>query len=112
VQPGNGRPSVLQLQSYRDAENESFPSVYVHASTSAESLTELVGRSLPAKMFVQIEPAGPVFYSGDDAVQVTLGSIADGKVLGQFVSGNVIQADSGATQPVTGSFEGTGEEER
>ena len=106
VRAGGGRSNVFQLQSYRDKENESFPSVYVHALTSAASLSELAGQSLQAKMFVQTQQGGPIFYSGEDAVQVTLQSIEDDKVLGEFVSGNLIQGDSGASQPVTGSFEG------
>jgi hypothetical protein len=60
-----GRPSVLQIRSYRGAASETFPSVFVRAETTAHSLAELAEAPLSAKVYVQTAADGAILYTPD-----------------------------------------------
>jgi len=97
---------VLQLQSYRDAQHESFPSVLVRAQCSAGTLAELTGQTLGAQMFVQSQQNGPLWTATAQPVQLKITAI-EGKLLkAEIAGGSLTQSATGASQPVTGAFEG------
>jgi hypothetical protein len=97
---------VLQLQSYRDAETESFPSVFVRAQCSAGTLAELAGQTVAAQMFVQPQQNGPLWTATAQPVQLKITAIQDKLVKAEIVGGNLAHSGTGATQAVTGAFEG------
>ena len=97
---------VLQLQSYRDAQHESFPSVFVRAQCSAGTLAELAGQTIGAQMFVQPQQDGPLWTATVQPVQLKITAI-EGKVLkAEIAGGSLTQSATGASQAVTGAFEG------
>jgi len=98
--------AVLQLQSYRDARGESYPAVFVYASCTAGTPEELAGRTLDAQMFVQLEPDGPLWAATTQPVPLKVTAV-DGKLLrAELVGGSLTHSVTGASQPVTGTFEG------
>ena len=105
LQQGSGRPNVLQLQSYRSAEDESFPSVFLRAQVSATSAQELVGQVAAARLFVQPQQDGPTWYSAvGSPVEVQVVSIDDQMLTAELVGGtleNTAHAETG----VTGTFQ-------
>ncbi len=107
IPQGAGRPTVLQLQSYRDADSESFPSVFLQAHVQANSITELIGEPLAARLFVQRQAQGPVLFS-DSAMPIELEIIAvEEKVVSAKITGAKLRDSStGAEIPVTGSVTG------
>jgi hypothetical protein len=103
----DGRPSVLQLQSYRDFSEESFPSVYVHAQVTASQPSELNGISVSAQAFVQSQAQGAIWYTDpDNPVQIKVNSVIDGLVNVEFVSGKLLNSNDATTQTVSGRIEG------
>ena len=56
----DGRRSVVQFRTYRAAETETFPSVFVRCLTQATDPAELSGVTLEAEIFVQREAGGEV----------------------------------------------------
>ncbi len=106
VQLGSGRPNVLQMQSYRSAKDESFPSVFLHAQVSGSSVQELVGQVVSARLFVQPDRSGPTWYSPvASPVEVEIVSIDDQTLTAELVGGmlqNTVDAEMG----VTGTFQG------
>ena len=68
---------VLQLQSYRDAQQESFPSVFVRAQCSAGTLAELAGQTIGAQMFVQPQQNGPLWTATAQPVQLKITAIEE-----------------------------------
>ncbi len=97
---------VLQLQSYRDAQQESFPSVFVRAPCSAGTLAELTGQTIGAQMFVQPQQNGPLWTATAQPVQLKITSI-EGKLLkAELAGGSLTHSVTGASQAVTGTFEG------
>ena len=97
---------VLQLQSYRDAQQESFPSVFVRAQCSAGTLAELAGQTIGAQMFVQPQQNGPLWIATAQPVQLKITAV-DGKLLkAELAGGSLTHSVTGASQPVTGAFEG------
>jgi len=108
VPQGSGRPTILQLQSYRSAAQESFPSIFLQAQTNAESLTELVGKTLPARLFVQPQQGGPVLFSQDaEPVALKIVSVDDKTLAAELVSGSLLNTASGTSIAATGTFTGT-----
>lgn len=106
VQQGSGRPNVLQLQSYRSAEDESFPSVLLHAQVSAASAQELVGQIASARLFVQPDRSGPTWYSVvGSPVEVEIVSIDEQTLTAKLVGGS-LQNTVDAETSVTGTFQG------
>jgi len=97
---------VLQLQSYREAEQESFPSVFVRAPCSTATLAELTGQTLAAQMFVQPQQNGPVWSATAEPVQLKITAVEEKQLKAEIVGGNLANSGTGATQAVTGSFEG------
>ncbi len=97
---------VLQLQSYRDAPQEAFPSVFVRASCSAATLADLAGQTLAAQMFVQAQENGPVWSATDQPVQLKITAVEEKQLKAEIVSGSLAHSGTGATQAVSGTFEG------
>lgn len=105
VRQGSGRPNVLQMQSYRSADKESFPSVLLHAQVSAASAEELVGQVASARLFVQPQQNGPLWYSAIGApVEVKIVSIEEQMLTAEIVGGTLASTASGEVG-VTGTFE-------
>jgi hypothetical protein len=97
---------VLQLRSYRSVDQESFPSVLLHAQVSAASAQELVGQVVSARLFVQREQNGPIWYSVDGSpVEVKIASVAEQMLTAELVAGTLHNTTSGQTG-VTGTFQG------
>ncbi len=103
----DGRPSVLQLQSYRDIAEESFPSVYVHAQVTASQPTDLNGVSVSAQAFVQQQAQGAIWYTDpDNPIQIKVNSVADGLVKVELVSGKLLNSADATSQSISGMLEG------
>jgi predicted small secreted protein len=97
---------VLQLQSYRHAQQESFPSVFVRAPCSSAKLSELSGQTLAAQMFVQPEQNGPVWSATAQPVQLKITAVEDKQLKAEIVGGSLANSSTGTTQAVTGTFQG------
>ena len=102
----SGRPAVLQLQTYPDAERESFPSVFVRAQVSAASLAELANQTIAAQLFVQPQPDGATWATSSDLVQLKVTSVDEKMLSAEIVDGSLLNTGSGAVQPVKGTFSG------
>ena len=97
---------VLQLQSYRDAQQESFPSVFVRGSGSSATLPELAGQTIAAQMFVQPEQNGPIWSATAQPVQLKITAVEAKQLKAEIVSGSLANSSTGAVQAVTGTFQG------
>ena len=106
LQQSSGRSNVLQMQSYRSVDQESFPSVLLHAQVSAASAQELVGQVLSARLFVQPQQNGPLWYSAvGSPVEVKIVSIQEQTLTAELVGGTLGNTTTGQTG-VTGTFQG------
>jgi hypothetical protein len=97
---------ILQLQSYRDGPQESFPSVVVRAQSSAAAVSELAGQTLAAHLFVQSQPNGPIWFTQSELVQLKVTSVDRQTIQAEIVSGTLAHSGSGTTQAVAGTFQG------
>ncbi len=105
LRQGSGRSNVLQLQSYRSADDESFPSVFLRAQVSATSAQELVGQVTAARLFVQPQQDGPTWYSAvGSPVEVKIVSIDD-QMLSAELIGGTLENTAHAQTGVTGTFQ-------
>ena len=97
---------VLQMQSYRTAEQESVPSVFVRVQHSVASLAELVDQTLDAQMFVQPQQDGPLWTATVQPIQLKVTSLEDKTLRAEIIGGTLVHSATGASQAVTGVFEG------
>ncbi len=97
---------VLELKSYRDAQGESQPSVLVHAPCSVNTLTELTGQTLAAQMFLQPEADGPLWTATTQPVSLKITAIDGKRIRAELAGGSLTHSATGASQSVTGVFEG------
>lgn len=101
----DGRPAMVQIQSYRSASDETFPAVFLHGVAQAGAVEELAGQSVPAEMYVMTAKGGPLWHSPDgQPVQVRIASVADGQMEASIESGELIQAATDRRMPVSGTF--------
>lgn len=106
VPPNGGRPAVLQLKSFKDTEQETFPSVFCQAQVKADTVAALVGQTVSAQLFVKPSADAPTWYSTTSApVELQIASITEGKMQANVVSGSLRNAGDDSTAPVTGSME-------
>ncbi len=104
---GAGRPTVLQLRSYRDAERESFPSVFLQAHVTANSMAELVGEPLAARLFVQRVAQGPILFSDiSTPIELKIISVEDRLISAELSGTKLRDTSTGAEMPVTGKLTG------
>jgi hypothetical protein len=108
VSPGAGRATVLQLQSYGQAGQESFPSVFLQAQVAAATPAELAGQVVKARLFVQRATGGPVLFSENASpIELEVVSIADKILTAKILSGTLRDSATGASVPVSaGTFTG------
>lgn len=101
----DGRPSVLQFQTYRGEDSETFPSVFVRSVTTATSLPELAGTTLEAEVFVQREAGGEVLYTPAPA-QLEISQIGERQIVARILGGTLRRTGSDETLPLRGQLEG------
>jgi len=107
ISPGAGRPSVVQIRSYKDAAQESFPSLLLHAQTTAGGISELVGQTIAGQLFVQKAEDAPVWFCPTGAkVDLKVVSVAEQLVTVEIVGGSMRNSQTGADQSVTGKLTG------
>ncbi len=107
IPQGAGRSTVLQLQSYRDADSESFPSVFLQAHVQANSITELIGEPLAARLFVQRQAQGPVLFSDEATpIELKITAVEDQIISAELTGAKLRDTSTGAEIPVTGSVTG------
>ena len=103
----SGRPSVLSLQSYRAADKEAFPSFYVQASFTQASLSEVVGQTVPAVMFVKTAADAPTWHTTtEQPVQLKVVSVENQQVTAEVVGGTLARTDGQETMNAGGKFVG------
>lgn len=102
-----GRPSFLALKSYRAAGKETFPSFYVQASATQTSLSELVGQTLPATMFVKPGETAATWYTpAAQTVELKIVAVEGQQVTAEVVSGALVSTEGGQTKEASGKFVG------
>ncbi len=107
VQQSNGRPTVLQLASYRDVEREAFPSVFLQAQVEAASLSDLVGKTISGRLFIQREANGPVLFSEDGSpVELSITSVDEQLMSAELTNAKLRETTSAIEIPVTGTLQG------
>jgi hypothetical protein len=106
VEARGGRSAVLQLQSYRSADQEEFPSVYVRAIVPSGTLAELAGQTIAADMFVMTQATGPVWFSRTAPIKLKIKSIVDKSVSAEITEGQLFNTSNGQDVPIQGSFNG------
>lgn len=105
VSIGGGRPNVLQLTSYRDKSQESFPSVFVQAVVTGDSISAISGQTVEAELFAQRESNGPVLFT-DVGQMVTLkvAQVEGQTATIEVVGGQLRDSQSGGEVPAQGVF--------
>lgn len=102
--PPNG-PVVLKITSYETPAQESFPSFLLSARVAGETPEALVGQSVPAVMFAQLQSGGPVYENaGANGIQLEISAQQNGKLRGE-IRGKLRTVGSPETIDVTGQFE-------
>lgn len=101
---GGGRPSVLQLRSYREMASIAYPALFLQAQVAAGGASELVGQTVSAKFFFQSDEKAPVWFSPPGThVELRIVAADAGSVAAEFSGGSVQNSESGAVRPVKGS---------
>lgn len=103
----NERPSILSLQSYRAADKEAFPSFYLQASVTQATLSELVGQTVPAVMYVKTAADAPTWHTAtEQPVQLKVVAVEDKLVTAEVVGGTLARTDGQETKTASGKFVG------
>jgi hypothetical protein len=101
---GEGRPAVLQLRSYANVNDETFPAIFFQGTTGVGTVADLVGKTVTGKVFLQNAVGGPVWASEDGApVTVSVQAVEGSELVGIFSNG-MVQDATGRSLTLTGSF--------
>lgn len=102
---GGERPNVLQLASYKDAELERFPSMFIKANVKANSLQELSGQNLQAELYAQAVENGTVWHTRTGSpASVTISAVDATSLTGECNGVKLINAETGEETTVNGKF--------
>jgi hypothetical protein len=102
------RPSVLQVTSYSNSDNEKFPSVFMRAMVQPTSGAELAGKTVAAQMFVQHKKDGPIWHSlAPEHAQLRIDEAAKGSIKATIVGGQLVSTETGEAMDVSGTFSGS-----
>jgi hypothetical protein len=105
--PTGGRGGVLALRSYREAEKETFPSFFVQATTSAATLSELTGQTVPAQMFVKASAEGATWHTTpSQPVQLKIVALENKQLTAEVLGGSLSSAAGQPASSATGKFVG------
>lgn len=105
LHPGEDRPSVLQIRSYRDPAQESFPSMLLRAQVPAKSASELVGQVVTAQLFLQKDSNSPVWYcSPGTHVELKIISADAQTLAAEIIGGTVRHTHKDDNENVTGTL--------
>ncbi len=105
--PISGRPTILQVTSYADADSESYPSFFLRAEAPSAEPGALVGVSLPVEMYLQSEADGAIWHSKpDEPAQIVVRSAAADDFAADL-QGVLVNTATGAQLNVTGKMKGT-----
>jgi hypothetical protein len=100
-----GYDSALQLASYDAPGHEDFPSLFIRAITPAKTLAELVGRKLPAQLYIAAEKDETVIHNLPVPPMELVITEIDGKNIRGTFAGRVYDVDSGGNAPISGKFQ-------
>ncbi len=97
------RPSVLQIRSYANPTQETYPAIFFQGSVAADSMSGLVGKTILGKLFVQPTADGTIWFSDDSSpISLTIQSLEDTELVGSFGPGSLTDA-AGTTSPLSGT---------
>lgn len=107
IPQGSERPTVLQLQSYREIDRDSPPFVFLQAQVQANSLADLVGEPLAARLFVQRGDEGSILFSDiAKPIEFKVTSVEEKSVSFELIHATLRDTSTGAEIEVTGSMTG------
>lgn len=90
----DGQPGVLAIRSYKETEQESFPSLLVQADVTAEKLADLSGKSLTAQMFVKTAADRPTWCTAlEQPIEIKVVTVTPGELKAEIVSGELATTD-------------------
>jgi hypothetical protein len=102
---GDGRPNVLQLRSYQDIAAEEFPSVLVQVNTTATDISQLVGQTLNATVYLSASRYEPIWSCQDQSIaSLTIQSVQENVLKGDLRCDKLISSQN-ASSPLSGTVE-------
>jgi hypothetical protein len=100
-----GSNGALQLTSYDSPDHEEFPSLFIRAITPAKTIAELIGKKLPAQLYIAAEKNGTIIHNlPSQPMELVINEI-DGKNIRGSFAGHAHDVDSGGNGPITGEFQ-------
>lgn len=103
LQFSDGRPAVLQLRSYQDRQQETYPAIFARAIVPANS-NEIAKQDMLVHLYVQQTADGPIFYTPDDApVEISIIK-NDESFTAELSSCQLLDSDSGQAVQASGMF--------
>lgn len=108
IAPAEGRPGVLTLSTYQDPEaGELYPSIFAQVRTDVPNAKDLVGKTVPADLYVRRAIDAPVLRSPrDEPVMLKITSLDGGAVTAEVVKGSVVSLDTNEAAPFLGKLSG------
>lgn len=102
-----GKARLLQVTSYNDPTNEGFPSVMLVGQPQTDGLSSLAGQTIPMHVFVKPAANQPGWRTPEgQPAQIRITESSGQNLVGEVVSGTLLNAATGATAPLGGTFRG------
>lgn len=105
VQGSSDYPTVLQISSSEVERQDRFPAVFVQAQVAAGSMAELVGKTIPAQVFVQLSGGDPVWFTDDEhPAELVVESAGVASLEGRLSSSGLLSTADGSSLELQGRF--------
>jgi hypothetical protein len=105
VIPGGQRSSVLQLASYKTADLERFPSMFLQAPVKVDAASKLVGQTLQAELFALASADGAIWRTRTGAPAALIVSAVDDQSLtAQCTGATLVNSETGEEISANGKF--------
>ncbi|MCA9269380.1 MAG: hypothetical protein KDA41_12955 [Planctomycetales bacterium] len=104
---GDGRPNVFQLASYKEADLERYPSMFLQAQVDATELAQLVGKTVEGKFYAQLAADGDVLETPEGSLaSVRIATVDETSITCECTGVELVNCTTGERKTVGGKFVG------
>lgn len=97
--------NVLQVKSYKDGQEDSYPSYLLQGVTDQISVDSLSGKSVPCQFYAQQFEGGSVWKNADAQPVVLQFQKVEDKLTASFKDAAIVNLESGSEVTGSGTFE-------
>lgn len=96
---------ILQIKSYKDGQTDSYPSFFLQARVDQSSVDELIGQTVPCRLFAQKKAGGDVWENPTGQLVAVEFKKTEDKLTASFSNAQLVNTANNLQSASFGTFE-------